>query len=141
MNRLTRLLAVAGMGIGAAIALAGPAQAATSDSASKATAQTKAHWGDDDRVVGYFDDPFTCNRVGRIGEMRDRWDDYDCNRVRFGFHRGDWELSVSERDFGGPFRFHGDGPRFHNNGFNNGFHGGIRGGMNHNPLFFHHHKK
>ena len=124
MNRISRLLAIAGMGVGAAIALAGPAQAATSAASHTAPVTTKAHWGnDDDRIVGFFDDPFTCNRVGRLGEIRDRWDDYDCNRVRFGFHRGDWALSVSERDWDGP---HG-GP-FHGGPFGGHFHGGPHGG-------------
>jgi hypothetical protein len=94
MNRFTRLLAIAGMGLGAAVALAGPAQASTAGAAHKAPVSTKANWGNDDRVVAFFNDPFTCNRVGRLGELRDRWDDYDCIRVH-----GDWALSVSENDW------------------------------------------
>ena len=118
MNRFTRLLAIAGMGLGAAVALAGPAQAASADAGQKAPVTAKAHWGNDDRVVAFFDDPFTCNRVGRLGEIRDRWDDYNCFRIRAGF-RGHWALSVSEDNWGdwnssfdlGGHRF-GDRPHF-----------------------------
>ena len=150
MNRISRLLAIAGMGVGAAVALAGPAQAAGSDASHRTTVTTKAHWGNDDRIVGFFDNPIICERVGRLGEIRDRWDDYDCYRVRFGFHRGDWALSVSEDDnwdgshgfhHGGPFGgpFHGgpvggpfggpfDGP---DGGPHGGMHGGMHGGLMH----------
>jgi hypothetical protein len=120
MNRITRMLAIAGLGIGATVALAGPAQAST------AGASHPARWGNDDRVVAFFDDPVTCNRVGRLGEARDRWDDYDCFRVGGSFHGGDWALSVSENDWddwNGPFvlgghRFGGDWGGFrHTGGF------------------------
>ena len=128
MNRFTRMLAVAGMGLGAAVALAGPAQAAGADASHKAPVSTKAHWGNDDRVVGFFDDPFTCNRVGRLGEIRDRWDDYTCFRVRSSFHRSDWALSVSEDDWNNDW----DGP------FILGGHhfGGQWGGFRHTGGFF-----
>jgi hypothetical protein len=128
MNRFTRLLAIAGMGLGAAVALAGPAQAASADAAHKAPVSTKADWGNDDRVVAFFNDPFTCNRVGRIGEIRNRWDDYDCFRVGFGWNRGHWALSVSENDWddwNGPFDL--GGHHF----------GGQWGGFRHTGGFFH----
>jgi hypothetical protein len=129
MNRITRLLAIAGMGVGAALTLAGPAQAASADAGHKAPITSKAHWGDDDRVVNFFDDPFTCNRVGRIGERTGRWDDYTCFRVRSSFHGGDWALSVSENDWdndwNGPFNV--GGHRF----------GGHWGGFRHTGGFFH----
>jgi hypothetical protein len=131
MNRFTRMLAIAGMGLGAAVALAGPAQAATADASHQAPVATKADWGNGDRIVGFYDDPFTCNRVGRLGELRGRWDDYDCNPVRFGFHRGDWALSVSEDDWSGPFNHGGPfhhGGHFGDHGDHFGDHGGpIRG--------------
>jgi hypothetical protein len=145
MNRITRMLAIAGMGIGAALALAGPAQAATADVAHKAPVSTKAHFDDDDRIVGFYDDPITCNRVGRIGEARGRWDDYDCHIVRFGFHRGDWALSVDDDDWDGPFH-HGPfggpfGGPFHHGPFGGPFHHGPFGGPFHHGPFggpFHH---
>jgi hypothetical protein len=115
MNRITRLLAMTGIGLAAGVAIAGPAQAATAGSghsASASAAGSHAFWNDDDDVVGYFNSPIRCERAGRIGEIRDRWDDYDCNRVSFGFHRGDWELSVSYCDDN-----HGNGPWGHDNGW------------------------
>jgi len=124
MNRITRLLAIAGLGVGAAIALAGPAQAATGNAAHSASASVKADWNDNDDVVGYFDSPRDCERAGRIGEISNRWDDYDCNRVYFGFHRGDWELSVSDGDHWGG-GFHHGGP------FGGPFHGGHDHGGHH----------
>jgi hypothetical protein len=113
MNRFTRLLAIAGMGLGAAVALAGPAQASTADTTHKAPVTANTHWrNNDDRVVAIFDDPFTCNRVGRLGEMRDRWDDYNCFRIRIGFQRGDWALSVSENNWDDWSPFNLGGHRF-----------------------------
>jgi hypothetical protein len=128
MNRITRLLAIAGLGVGAAIALAGPAQAATSDVSHSTTAATKAHRGNDDRIVGFFDSRGTCERVGRVGEISDRWDDYDCYRVSF--HGGDWALSVSEDDnWGGGFHHGGPfGGGFHHGGPFGGPFGGPHGG-------------
>jgi hypothetical protein len=127
MNRFTRLIAIAGMGLGAAVALAGPAQASTADATHQAPATAKAHFGNDDRVVAFFRDPFTCNRVGRLGEIRNRWDDYNCFRIRSSFHRGAWALSVSENDWddwgNGGFNLGGqrfDG-RYNNYRFSNGF--------------------
>lgn len=124
MNRIVRMLAIAGMGVGAALAVAGPAQAANADAGHKAPVTAKAHWGDDDRVISIFDDPRTCNRVGRLGERSDRWDDYTCFRTR-----GGWALSVSENnwddDWNGPFNV--GGHHF----------GGGWGGFRHTRGFFH----
>src|ERR1700759_368476 len=97
MNRITRVLAMAGLGIGATIALAGPAQAANTHSAS---ASTRANWGDDD-VVGYYNSSIACDRAGRLGEIRGDWDDYDCSPAGFGFRGGNWELTVDGDDWGG----------------------------------------
>jgi hypothetical protein len=94
MNRITRLLAIAGMGLGAAVALAGPAQAAGTGASHQAPVSAKADWGND-RVVSYFDSPGVCNTVGRIGEAQGRWDDYNCYYAG----DGDWALSVSENDW------------------------------------------
>ena len=101
MNRITRMLAMAGIGLGVAMTVASaPAQAApsTQEAATGTSTQTWRGW-DDDEVVGYFRTLRTCERVGRIGEIRDRWDDYDCSRVRFGFNRGAWVLEVSDDDW------------------------------------------
>src|SRR3954454_1250458 len=104
MNRITRLLAMAGMGLGAAVALAGPAQASTGDTSHHTTAVAKAGWGSE--IVEYYSNPVSCNRAGRLGEIRGDWDDYDCYRVGI---RG-WALSVSDRgdwDGGGWHGSHG----------------------------------
>jgi hypothetical protein len=87
MNKATRLLAMTGMALAAAVTMgAGPASAAT-----KAPAPGPHR----DKVVGYFHSAGACQRAGRIGELRDRWDSHDCGRVHFGFHRGMWELTAS----------------------------------------------
>lgn len=112
MNSITRLLAVTGIGLAAGFSIgAGPAQAASGTAVSGTV-----HWNDDNDVVGYFNSPIRCERVGRLGEIRDRWDDYDCYRVRYGFHRGDWVLEVSSGRWGGGFR-----PDCPPGGFDGGF--------------------
>jgi hypothetical protein len=101
MNRLTRLLAIAGIGLGATVVVgAGPAQAATTTQGvtQSVSSQVRGDWSDDE-VVGYFRTLRACERVGRIGEIRERWEDYDCSRVRFGFARGAWVLEVSNDDW------------------------------------------
>jgi len=100
MNKATRMLFMTGMAIVAGATFsAGPASAASASPApnpSKAATQSTKDWGHDrSRIVGFFSNPFTCNRAGRIGEWRNRWDDYNCFRIPFGFHRGDWALRVS----------------------------------------------
>jgi hypothetical protein len=127
MNRITRLLAIAGMSAGAALALAGPAQAATADASHKAPVAAKADWGNDDRIVRIFPSRGQCETVGEIGESSGRWDDHDCFRVG-----GGWALSVSEDDWNdwdgpfslGGFRFGGNWGGFQHSGFHGGFHGG-----------------
>ncbi|WP_250030299.1 hypothetical protein [Paractinoplanes maris] len=97
MNRVARLLAVAGLGLGTALAIgAGPAQAAPATAQGSQTV-TGGHYGyDDDEVVGYFRSWSACERVGRMGEWRDRWDDYDCDRVGFGHSRRGYVLTVED---------------------------------------------
>ena len=74
MNRVARLLAVAGLSLGTAVAIgAGPAQAAPST--PQVTTQSAIggnHYDfDDDETVGYFRSERGCERVGR-GNRRDR---------------------------------------------------------------------
>ena len=119
MNKATRFLAMTGMALAAGATMgAGAASAAT-----KAPAPGPHH----DRVVGYFRSPVACERAGRVGELRDRWDRHDCNRVRFGFHRGQWELTAGWGH--GPFG-HGHGPFGHG-------HGPVLG-HDHGPIPAHH---
>jgi hypothetical protein len=129
MNKATRLLAMTGMALAAAVTMgAGPASAAT-----KAPAPGPHR----DKVVGYFRTSGMCERAGNVGELRNKWDDHNCDRVRFGFHRGMWELTASwgHGPFGhghGPGPVHGPGPFHH--GPTHGFpvhHGPMHGGPVH----------
>lgn len=102
MNRITRSLVVVGLGLGTALTVAaGPAQAApaATQATTHTSVQTSGHWNDDEDVVGYFRTRMRCERVGRLGEFRDRWDDYDCTRVRIGHFRTAWALEVSDDDW------------------------------------------
>jgi hypothetical protein len=132
-------MTMGGMGALAALAIgAGPAQAAgTSNSAAAkpSAGQARQHHGGD-RTVGYYRSGRACELAGRIGERFGRWDDHDCDFVRFGFHRGQWELQVS-RDrrghgfpgFPGHHRPGNDGPGgFHNRPGHDG-----PGGFHHRP--------
>jgi hypothetical protein len=96
------MLAMAGMALVAGATFsAGPAAASTSTAqgttAAKQSTQQKADTSRSrDWVEGYYRTRGQCERVGRSGEWRNRWDDYDCERVRRGF-RTIWRLEV-ERD-------------------------------------------
>jgi hypothetical protein len=120
MNKATRLLAMTGMALAAAVTMgAGPASAST-----KAPAPGPHR----DKVVGYFHSAGACERAGRVGELRDKWDSHDCNHLRFGFHRGTWELSASWGH--GPFGHgHGGVP----------IHGPFGHGHDHMPVSMHGH--
>ncbi|MGK5683066.1 hypothetical protein [Actinoplanes sp. URMC 104] len=122
MNRITRLLAITGLGLGIAATVgAGPAQATTGTAqgaASSTAATSGAHYDwDDEEVVGYFRSLRACERVGRLGELRGRWDDYDCDRAGFGWGRGSWVLTVD--DFNG---------RWDRRNWYGGWYNGYRGG-------------
>nr|WP_221376668.1 hypothetical protein [Actinoplanes polyasparticus] len=126
MSKTARMFTMLGLGLMAGATIgAGPALAAGSADAPAAkpatTTKVQKH-GDRDRVAGYFRTRSACERVGRIGEWRDRWDDYDCDRVRFGFKRGLWALEVEQNWRGGG---HGHGP-FGGHGGHGG-HGGFGG--------------
>jgi|tagenome__1003787_1003787.scaffolds.fasta_scaffold20984553_3 hypothetical protein len=115
MNKVARLLTMAGMGLMAGVAIgSGPAQAAgvTGQQVAKPAAgqsqQAQQH-RDRDEVVGYYRSLRACEFAGRIGERFNGWDDHDCTFVRFGFHRGAWALEVGrDRDWHRPG--HGHGP-------------------------------
>jgi hypothetical protein len=135
MNRITRLLAIAGLGLGTAVAIgAGPAQAAgtstTLSATSGASAQAQNGWDDED-VVGYFRTAGNCERAGLIGENRDRWDDFDCTLVRSGSYRGTFVLTVSDDDWNGGWNNHnwysGWDNSWHGGDWDNNWHGGSWG--------------
>src|SRR3954463_12814760 len=130
MNKVTRMLAMAGISLAATAMIgAGSASAASAATASVDKAPStaaKAGFPGRTKVVGYYRNAFTCHRVGNAGEWRHRWDDHDCSRVPPHFHRGMWVLVVKwNRHFGGPGNFGGhddyDGPG--NFGGNNDYHG------------------
>ncbi len=120
MTKAIRLLTMAGMGLMASVAIgAGPAQAtdsgaqsAVKSAAGQATQVQQDRWRDRDRgrdrVVGYYRSLRACEFAGRIGERFDRWEDYDCDYVRFGFRRGAWALEV-EQDWNWHRPGHGHG--------------------------------
>ena len=121
MNRATRMLTLMGMGlmagatIGAAPALATDS-AAPSAAKSSSTVKVQQH-RDNDRIVGFYRSPRACERAGWLGERFNKWDDYDCERVRFGFRRGLWALEVEQdRRWNRPG--HGHGPWGHGQGHN-----------------------
>ena len=105
MSKATRMLAMTGMALVAGMTFsAGPAVASTSTAqgttAAKQSTQQQAETNRGrEWVHGYYRTRSQCERVGRWGERRDRWDDYDCERVHRGF-RSIWRLEV-ERDRGG----------------------------------------
>ncbi|MEV4343179.1 hypothetical protein AB0J83_01675 [Actinoplanes sp. NPDC049596] len=114
MNKVTRKITMTGVALAAgltmgvapaAVALAGPAQGATTASASD-------HWSPrGDRLVGYYRTQSTCNKVGRIGQFQHKWNRFDCDRVQRGFKRGWVALKVSKdvrsHGHGQPNRPHG----------------------------------
>ena len=108
MNKVTRILTTAGLGLLAGVAFGtGPVQAADTSAASAAKAQTGAtqadRFRDRDVVVGYYRSYRACDLAGRIGERFGRWDDYDCDFQRRGFHRGKFALEVERGwDWGRP---------------------------------------
>ena len=127
MNKATRTLVMVGMAFVASAAMtAGPASAAPASSPAAATVSTTASATkaapSHDRVVGYFRNVLLCHRAGQVGEMRNLWDDHECSRVRGGFHRGLWVLTVSWDHHHGPFGHdngHGDN-HGHGHGDNHG---------------------
>ncbi|MGK5680984.1 hypothetical protein [Actinoplanes sp. URMC 104] len=130
MKKAARTFTMLAMGLVAGATMAaGPAMAADSTTAPAAkpstTTKVQKHW-DRDQVVGYFRTLRDCERAGRIGDLTNRWDDYDCERVRFGFRRGLWALEV-ERNWRGGGHVFGHGGRGHggfgHGGFGHGHHG------------------
>lgn len=100
MGKMTRTLTLAGVAVTAGLAFGAPAMAAPAAPAAPAASVTsahstaKAHGPRYDRVAGYYRSLRACDAAGRSGEHRNRWEDYDCNRVRSGGRRGSWALQV-----------------------------------------------
>jgi hypothetical protein len=113
------------MGVGPAQAADSTPQPAVKASAAQAGQVQQHRDRDRDRVVGYYRSLRACTLAGRIGERFDRWEDFDCDFVRFGFRRGMWALEV-QRDRTWPGHGHGHG------GHGHGGHGGHGGWDNRN---------
>ncbi|GIF12174.1 hypothetical protein [Actinoplanes teichomyceticus] len=99
MKKATRLLTLTGLSVltGTGL-LAGPAQAAPGGPAGAPAQLRHDHW-DDDEVVGYYRTIRSCERAGLVGERSRAWDDFHCDRVRWGFRRGAWALVVHQEDW------------------------------------------
>jgi len=99
MIKTVRMIALTGAAVAAGLSLAaGPASAAPAAAAGQAAASVQADhkWQPShSKVVGYYHTMGACVRAGRIGEFRKKWDDFDCDKVRRGFHRNRYALSVS----------------------------------------------
>ncbi|GLY00569.1 MULTISPECIES: hypothetical protein [Actinoplanes] len=121
MSKLTRALVLTGVAVTAGLSVAGPAAASSATApavSDRSQAAGPAGQGkpagqagqgkpaDRERFIGFFPGPRTCERYGREGEWRHRWDDYECFYVRRGPHRGEWGLKAFW-DWDGP---HGPGP-------------------------------
>jgi hypothetical protein len=76
--------------------------------AKKPVVKVQQHRGND-WIAGYYRTARACERAGWVGERFNKWDDYDCERVRFGFRRGMWALEV-EKDRNWFRPGHGHGP-------------------------------
>jgi hypothetical protein len=139
MKTATRILAIAGAGLMSGTVLGvGPAQAATGTGqgpAGLSVSQAQPpDWNDD--VIGYYNSRRLCERIGRAGQWSDRWESYDCDFVRWGYHRGAWRLSVDRGwDWDGPDGDHHGGDGDHDGGYHGGdgdhdggHHGGGGGG-------------
>jgi hypothetical protein len=102
MNRFTRMLTMAGLGLATTVSLgAGQAVASTSTEQGAAQAQVSADpWFGGDRVVGYYRSWNMCDRAGEFGEDEGWWDDYQCVRVRSGSHSRRFALVVDYDDWG-----------------------------------------
>ncbi|MBG0563260.1 hypothetical protein [Actinoplanes aureus] len=107
MNKVMRTLTMAGLGLLAGASVGAPALAADS-SGTTVKKPTKSQVQQDfgrERVAGFFRTYRACERAGRIGDWAGKWDEYECNPMRFGFRRGAWVLKV-ERDRFRHFRGH-----------------------------------
>jgi hypothetical protein len=110
MNRFTRMLTMAGLGLATGVAFgAGPAAATPNTDQGTARSEISAGpWGND-KVVGYFPSYRSCDRAGDFGEDEGFWEDYDCYRVGSGFHFRRYALVVDYDDWGHGWSGHWSG--------------------------------
>ena len=120
MNKVTRMLAMAGMAIAATAAIgAGPATAASATKPADYTASKSGdHRFSKTKAIGYYRSAIVCHKVGNLGEWKRRWDGHSCIRVRGHFHRGSWLLVArwDRKHHGFPGGGHWGGKPDHNDG-------------------------
>ena len=93
MNKVTRMFTMTGLALAAGLTMGvGPASAApAAPAAGGAAVQAQAQaprYITKTKVVGYYRTMQACNRAGKVGEFRNKWDDFDCDRVQRGPKRG-----------------------------------------------------
>jgi hypothetical protein len=136
MNKISRVLTIAGMGLLAGAAMgAGPAQAAVASgqsTAKPAVEQVAKHNGHDRQwVAGRYRSLGECKMAERIAERFNSRNDYHCDRTRHGFRRGSWVL-IGQRDRDWFRPGHGSGHGF-GNGHGHGHGSGHGFGNGHGP--------
>jgi hypothetical protein len=94
MHFTARLPILIGAGLLSAAIGAGPAQAA---GATPQGPQPPHGQGQGD-LIGYFENRSDCEWVGRLGDMQNRWDQYDCDSVDHGQFRGMYELTADSNN-------------------------------------------
>ncbi|GLW28203.1 hypothetical protein [Actinoplanes regularis] len=108
MSKVMREFAMTGLAVAAGLVIgAGPAAASSGSPAvprattqapaavqanGKAPAATTADFSE--RIVGFYRSAAACRKIGKGGEFRHRWDDFDCYPIRHGFQRGNWVLKA-----------------------------------------------
>jgi hypothetical protein len=113
MNKTVRMLALTGAAVAAGLSLGvAPASAAPAASASasvqadhRADDRRDDHrddrrddhraWPGKQRFIGYYRTFGACTTVGKVGKFHKKWENFDCARVRRGFHRNQFALNVS----------------------------------------------
>jgi hypothetical protein len=104
---LTGAAVAAGLSLGVAPASASPAApASASVHADHRNDDRKNDNRNDDRKndhrdqgkqrsVGYYRTLGACLKVGKVGKFHKKWNNFDCDKVRRGFHRNQYQLTVT----------------------------------------------
>ncbi|NMO55102.1 hypothetical protein HH310_28440 [Actinoplanes sp. TBRC 11911] len=118
MNKTVRMLALTGAAVAAGLSL-GVAPASATPAATASASVQADHKSDDRRddrrndnrrdndrksdhrdqfkkhSQGYYRTLGACTKVGKVGKVHKKWVSFDCGKVRRGFHRNQWELTVT----------------------------------------------
>ena len=106
MNKMTRALVMTGAAVAAGMTVAaGPAAASpaattvtvatpVAEAGARTAVTPQKDFKRRDRIVGFYNNPRTCHRIGKSGQWRNQWQRYSCFKVFRGFHSGDWALKV-----------------------------------------------